>query len=286
MTPAPRATRQTETTAPRYAWNGSRPLYIVRGHVAPRDVWFEPHCHEYCEVFWCEAGSGVHIVDGEPRPITAGDIVFLRPNDVHSGRSDARQGMTIVNASFSPASARAVQRRYPADWPWRPGPVLHAHVSPRRMERLHAWAIDLSMPNLRQVDLECFLLDLVRLVARPLESDVDTGLPAWLRGAVEVFCDPRHLPGGTTRLAELAGRTPEHINRVVRSAQGRTTTELVNVVRMAWAASMLRISDQAIGDIAAICGLPHLGHFYATFKATFGVTPRRYRIDARQPLRT
>ncbi len=115
-----------------------------------------------------------------------------------------------------------------------------------------------------------------------LEVKHRKSLPAWLREAIEVFSDPRHLPGGTARLAHLAGRSPEHINRVVRAAQGRTATDLINVVRMRWAAAALRMSNRAIGDIAAECGLPHLGHFYETFKQHFRVTPRRYRVDAWQ----
>ncbi len=259
------------------------PMHVARHHMRPLPHCFGPHRHEFAEVFWIESGSGMHLINGERLPLAPGDVVFIRPDDVHGGHGIGRDGMTMVNVSFLPESMAPLIERFADEWPWRSGPMpMHTRLSSRRMERLHAWATELSSPYQRRLDLECFLLDLARLVTQPPENDVCAGLPAWLREAIEVFSDARHLPGGTARLAHLAGRSPEHINRVVRAAQGRTATDLINVVRMRWAASALRMSNRAIGDIAAECGLPHLGHFYETFKQHFRVTPRRYRVDAWQ----
>jgi AraC family cel operon transcriptional repressor len=261
--------------------NVSSPLRAVR-HVLKPGLGFNAHTHEFAEVFWCETGTGMHVVNGQQVPIEAGDVTFVRPDDTHSAHATSRTGLTFVNVSFQHDQVRALSERFAEQWPWRPGPLpLQVRLSPRRMERLHGWASELSAPNLRALDLECFLLDIARLVTQPPENDVCAGLPVWLREAVEVFSDPRHLAGGTARLAHLAGRSQAHLNRLVRAQQGRTATDLVNAVRMRWAAAAL-LSDRSIADIAATCGLPHLGHFYGVFKQHFRVTPRRYRLDAWQ----
>jgi AraC family transcriptional regulator, dual regulator of chb operon len=277
-------------TSPTYhvTWKrerGGKPkssLRIVR-HAFKPGKGFGAHSHDFAEVFWCETGAGIHQVNGHQMPLTAGDVVFVRPEDIHSGCADAH-GLTFVNVSFPSATMRALAERYrPEEWPWRAGPLpLHIRLSPRRMERLHVWAAELSAPNQSSLDLECFLLDIARLAVRPAEADLCAGLPAWLREAVELFTDPRHLAGGTAHLAHLAGRGQAHLNRLVRSAQGRTATDLVNEARMRWVAGALRMSDRSIADIAASAGLPHLGHFYALFQKHFRVTPRRYRMDALQ----
>ncbi|MBA2482766.1 MAG: AraC family transcriptional regulator [Planctomycetes bacterium] len=263
--------------------DSSTQLWVVR-HAFRSGQGFAPHTHEFAEVFWCESGGGVHQVNGESFPLHAGDVVFMRPDDVHGAYATARAGLTFVNVSFPAEPMRALAARYPdGEWPWRPGPSpMHVHLSPRRMERLHTWTADLSAPGQRRLDLECFLLDIARLVTRPVENDVAVGLPVWMHDVIEVFSDPRHLAGGTARFAHLAGRSQAHLNRLIRASQGRTTTDLVNVLRLQWAATALRMSDQSIADIAATCGLGHLGHFYAMFKKRFGVTPRRYRMDAWQ----
>jgi AraC family cel operon transcriptional repressor len=258
-------------------------LRVVR-HVVKPGLGFSEHSHEFAEVFWCETGTGIHHVNGASVPLEAGEVVFVRPDDVHSGQATARSGLTFVNVSFPLEPMRSLASRYDASqWPWRGGKLpLQVRLSPRRMERLHFWAAELAAPGQGQLDLECFLLDIARMALLPPENDVCAGLPVWLREAVEVYSDPRHLAGGTARLAHLAGRSQAHLNRLVRAAQGRTATDLVNSVRMRWASSALRMSDRAISDIAHTCGLNHLGHFYAVFKAHFNVTPRRYRLDAWQ----
>src|SRR3954468_7811730 len=148
--------------------NVSSPLRVVRHVLKPGASGFNTHTHEFAEVFWCETGIGTHTVNGQLSPLEAGDVVFIRPDDVHSGRATTRAGLTFVNVSFMPEPMRALAARYPAEeWPWRAGPQpLQVKLSPRRMERLHTWAAELAAPNQRLLDLECFLLDIARLVTQ------------------------------------------------------------------------------------------------------------------------
>ena len=92
------------------------------------------------------------------------------------------------------------------------------------------------------------------------------------------FGRPEHLAGGTQAFAKLAGRSPEHVNRILRQALGKTTTDVVNEIRLDYAARQLRMSDQKITEIALDCGLGNLGHFYSLFQKRFRLTPRKYRI--------
>jgi AraC family cel operon transcriptional repressor len=292
-----------------------QPLKIVRHLFAPGHG-FGRHDHEFAEVFWCESGGGFHDLGDHLIPVVPGDLVFIRPETIHAGRAGAR-GWTFVNVSFPPHLMTELEARYsgapatdsadtqaragdainanpkghpvrnPAgrpgpDWPWRRGEPLHLHLSPRRMERLHEWAADLAAPGQREHDLACFLLDLVRIAARADGPDAANGLPGWLREALEVFADPRHLRGGTAALARLTGRSADRINRVVRAAQDRTATDLVNALRLDAAATALRMGDRPVADLAADCGLANLGHFYRLFRARYRVTPARYRRAAHQ----
>jgi len=258
-------------------------LHIVRYCLRSGQGW-PHHRHDFHEVFWLESGTLRHAINGQNITLHAGDVCFIRAHDEHLASATA-EGATFINLSFHPGPVQDLPQRYAGlAWPWlHPDPLpFTTHLSPRRMERLHTWADDLSSRQGGRIDLECFLLDLVRLVARPAEHDRGQGLPAWLRDALEVFADECHLAGGTAKLAHLCGRSQAHLNRVVQEAQGRTTTELVNELRLTWVAASLRMSDRRIADLATSCGLPHLGHFYRLFFARFGTTPRGYRMAAQQ----
>lgn len=263
---------------PRQHWN----LDGRTGHleIGRRRGW-SLHCHEYAEVFWCESGSAIHHVNDHDILLQAGDVVCIRPDDIHAA-TPKPEGFTIINLTFQLDSVVGLAQRHADIWPWRAGPLpLHVHVSPRRMERLHAWTADLATRQATALDLETFLLDLMRTLAEG-GGEADP-MPIWLRNALEEFLrDPRHLAGGTLALARLAGRDPAHVNRVLQRSIGRTATELLTDVRLDRAAAELRMSDLSVAVIAEQIGLANLSHFYQRFQARFGVTPARYRAAAQQ----
>ncbi len=95
--------------------------------------------------------------------------------------------------------------------------------------------------------------------------------------------DHNHVPvEGTARLVHLCSRSQAHLNRIIQETQGRTTTDLINDLRLTWVAAALRMGERSIADLATSCGLPHHGHFYRLFHARFGTTPRGYRMAAQQ----
>ena len=66
---------------------------------------------------------------------------------------------------------------------------------------------------------------------------------------------------------------------------GQTPTEIVNAARMEFSARQLTESARPIMEIALDCGLNNLSHFYALFRKRFGVSPRRFRLQAHPTVR-
>lgn len=134
------------------------------------------------------------------------------------------------------------------------------------------------MGRQNRLRLDAFLLNLLQL-SLGVEDATDTAeYPEWLQRALRGFDRPELLAGGTTALARLAARCPEHVNRVIRQATGRTATDLVNARRLEYAARQLRMSDRKILDVALESGLGNLGYFYRLFHQRYGLTPRQYRL--------
>lgn len=272
--------------SPRFlSWAEEEPgracLHIGRHRLA-RGVGFIVHTHDFAEVMWIESGELVQQRNGRQEVLQTGDVLCLRPNDVHGASGGGAHGCVMVNVSFNVESVRELAARCGARWPWREDtePLVH-HLAPAARERLYAWAMELAAPGQRLLDLDCFLLDVARLLASDGPDDHAAGLPGWLRETLPTFAEPRHLRGGVLALAKLTGRGQAHLNRVIRAAQGRRATDLVNAIRLAWASAQLRMTDRDVAAIAEACGLPHLGHFYRLFEEVFGTTPARYRRAAR-----
>lgn len=238
------------------------------------------HTHDgFAELTWIEYGVLLHVVNGDQRVLEAGDVVFIRPDDVHQFRPIPGRPFAQVSVSFPGDTLDFLKARYfgRADWAWSTHrlPVTHRldHV---RLERLVELAAVLVAGPADRLQLERFLLELLcDLIVRPGEND----LPSWLAAALVRFgADPDALSEGVPALAELAGRSREHVNRVLQARTGRTATATINQLRLNRAAALLRMTDRPIATVAVDCGFSNLSHFYRLFNARFKVAPRRYRM--------
>ena len=101
-------------------------FHIARVNISsPGDL--SMHTHDYAETFWVESGTGIHHVNGYRMKLQRGDLVMMRPEDVHTFTS-VRGTLTIVMwpstaphstttaGAISTAAARCSGRptRYPA----------------------------------------------------------------------------------------------------------------------------------------------------------------------------
>lgn len=259
-----------------YAEKTQGPYHVARVRMAA-GYRGELHTHDFAEVFLVERGHAAHVVNGERQGLTRGDLVFIRPDDVHVFEA-LEGGITFVNVAMSMATLRTIESRYFETrgevWPWRKdGQPVRWRLPLRQLERASEWAGRLAGAAPTVLLLDAFLLDLVSLEDAALIQE----LPVWLAEAVARFTTTEEFAGGAGRLAALTGRTPEHVNRVVRRLTGRSTTEYINDLRVAHAARQLRLTDRSIADIAFGCGIHHLTYFYRIFGQRMGVAPSRYR---------
>lgn len=96
----------------------------------------------------------------------------------------------------------------------------------------------------------------------------------------------RHLApytAGRHTLAELArsaGLSPYHFLRTFKRVTGVTPHQWLLRARLHEAAQRLATSRESVTDIALDVGFDDLSNFMHSFRAEFGVTPRRYRLAA------
>jgi AraC family cel operon transcriptional repressor len=238
------------------------------------------HDHDFCEVFWVEDGTAVHLHDGVREELPSGTVVFIRPSDAHAFATLGDQGVTMVNVVLDPAALARLRTTYAGmagEWPWpdaehcqRP---VHRQLDRRGLDAVQAWADALvRLPN--RFAFDGLILTLIACTAA--RAVVDEA-PIWLRQAVIAFGSPPHLTTGTTGFARLADRGLAHLNRSVRRYYGMTATGLVNRIRLEQASRRLGMTDDAIADIARACGFASISYFYRAFRRRYAETPQAWR---------
>jgi AraC family cel operon transcriptional repressor len=265
--------RWKEIAGPQEAWHLVRVVY-------GRNIFPRLHRHDFPEIFWINEGECIHRINGSDLRLRTGDIVFIRPDDIHQILPASRGGFTFTNLAFSLEILRSLKERFPAEL---------ENVLPEKRElpfarplgrleaRLDEEARQLSVSPHSRFYAERFLLNLIALLT-PLRALTDPGGgPDWLHAACLALRQPEIFSEGVSGLVRAAGRSPEHVARSARQHLGKTPGELVTAARMDFAAKELRLTSKSVIEIGFDCGYAKPSRFFEVFRRHHGTSPLRYR---------
>lgn len=109
----------------------------------------------------------------------------------------------------------------------------------------------------------------------PPSENADTRrLKTVLQYVTAHFAD--NLP--VAEVAAVCQCSPSHFMRWFKQMTGQRFTEYLNIYRLNAAAEALRTTDDTVLTVAERCGFKNLSYFNWAFKASFGLTPREYRL--------
>ena len=251
---------------------------------------FDPHGHDFAEIFIIEKGSLTHIANGVQIPMGKGSIALIRPGDTHEIRS-GEEGFSYSNVAFPARILEDLRARYFPEsqnfWGGCGPTPRTVSVGRDSLERIAASARNLAkLPRFR-FNIERFLMNALFEIDPALSGEFAGGghlAPDWLKELCEEMAKPRNLRLGVEGLFKLAGRCKEHVCRSFKAQLGMTATEYLNGLRLRRAEDLLMMTDMKLPEIARECGFGNLGHFHTLFKARKGMTPRRYRLARRSEI--
>lgn len=265
---------------PRFAGHHARTRYAAGGSIGL-------HGHDFAEIFWIESGRGVQMTPTGRSPLEAGSIRLIRPGDVHGIRALSTTHLVLANVAFDSRAlgllsgieeaGRRIVERLAND-----GCVTSATC----VELLGESFARLANSPRRRLELHRFLLDVLCTVDADLAGARSASqLPGWLATALEaVRQESSLLARGASALAQLAGKSADHLNRVCRRHLGVTASAVVNRLRLERAEYLLQSTPMEITDVAFESGFNNLSYFYRLFRERVGTTPRVYRDMRVQPV--
>jgi AraC family transcriptional activator of pobA len=247
-----------------------------------------PHRHDYHELIWTRAGSGLHRVDGRPSPVTPRTLTVIGRGQIHVfERGEALSGavVRIGEELLNDRGAAALRTS------WSPGasappsvPVPAGEVD-RLQSLIEMLAAESGRPqDGRSLDVERHLVAVLVLwlerwqdATRTERHDGgDPGMALYRRFIGLLERDfARH--GDAAHYAEELRVPQAALTRALTAATGHGTKELVTERRMLEAERLLRFSELTVGELAFRTGFSDPLYFSRAFKRRHGVSPTEYR---------
>ncbi|MFE7853931.1 helix-turn-helix domain-containing protein [Streptomyces sp. NPDC057403] len=257
-------------------WHADAPLHRV-------------HRIDFHVVMLFDAGPVRHMIDFAEYEATAGDLLWIRPGQVHrfSRAGEYRGTVLTMQPGFLPRATVEATGLYRYDLPplLRPDPdrltALRAALAQlaREYEDTETLPPSLHTAVLRH-SLTAFLLRLAHLAtssaeAARLQSDTTFTL---FRDAVEKGFATNH---SVSAYADALGYSRRTLVRAVRAATGETPKGFIDKRVILEAKRLLAHTDMPIGRVGAAIGFPDAANFSKFFQQHTEMTPAAFRAELR-----
>ncbi|MEU6097940.1 AraC family transcriptional regulator [Streptomyces sp. NPDC047079] len=247
------------------------------------------HRIDFHIVMFFNGGPVSHMVDFAEYRASAGDVLWIRPGQVHrfSRSSEYRGTVLTMQPGFLPRAAVEATGLYRYDLP----PLLHPdaaglaalrasldHVQ-REYEDTTTLPLSLRTAVLRH-SLTAFLLRLGHLAAGSADAARDQADTTFtrFRDAVEQGFATNH---SVSAYADALGYSRRTLVRAVRAATGETPKGFIDKRVILEAKRLLAHTDLPIGRVGVAVGFPDAANFSKFFHQHTDTTPAAFRAELR-----
>lgn len=253
---------------------------------------FQFHWHEEIEIHYIVKGNGTFFIDEDEYVVGEGDIVFISPKLIHSGKSENND---LIANCYMIDSTYLISKNnmYNTDRFFRElsdtqitNPVIHKNDTGYQKIKAPLNEIDLCADQsdiVYQLEIKKQLYDLfIQLYKHSyLTSMADNSYRNSADGIIkksiryiQTNCENRM---SIDEIASHVGLSPSYFMKVFKQSTKMTCVEYIKSFRLNLAITMLRESNDSILHIANTCGYSNLSLFNRDFKKYYKLTPSLYR---------
>ncbi|AVH55314.1 MULTISPECIES: helix-turn-helix transcriptional regulator [Streptomyces] len=247
------------------------------------------HRIDFHTVMLFREGPVRHMIDFAEYEVSAGDILWIRPGQVHRfSKTDRYRGAVLtMQPGFLPRSTVEATGLYRYDLPplLRPDPdqlaALEHSLAQLEREYVDTTTLPLSLhTSVLRHSLTAFLLRLAHLEVSSAEAaaeQADTTFTRF-RDAVEKGFATNH---SVSMYADALGYSRRTLVRAVRAATGQTPKGFIDKRVILEAKRLLAHTEMPIGRIGVAVGFLDSGNFSKFFHQHTGTTPVAFRAELR-----
>ncbi len=254
------------------------------------------HFHNTYELYYLLEGEVYYFIDRETYLVRAGDVVLIKPNQVHktSLAKDSRQNrllLQITGRAMDDFLRRngflTLEELYD-----RKGRIISLGEEERSVMKELMLRIGEEMRDRRrsyELMVKMKLLELLVMLRRCQEDALAEGeartahTPKYQK-VQEVVDYLQANPETGESLDELAGRfyiSRSWLSRIFKEVTGFSVNEYTNIIRVKKAQKLLSCSDYSVTEVSEALGFESITYFERVFKRYTTSTPLKYRQETR-----
>lgn len=238
------------------------------------------HTHDFYEIFYIVSGMAVHNINDEEHFLQTGDLVLIRPDDIHSYAFLNNWDFELISIGIPKdeffLAIHYLEMQQHTLFTAPSSPTISIPEFSRNDILNKLLAIPLKAHGLeRHLYFRKTLIELLYLfLSEKIHKTVS--LPKHLSKVLYEMNQPENFTIGLKRMLEVSDTSQEHLTREFRKYLCMTPTEFINLKRLNYAAQFLSECKQDITEICYLCGFNSLSHFYHKFKEHFGCSPSKF----------
>jgi transcriptional regulator len=245
------------------------------------------HTHDYYEYCFVASGKIAHVCNRQKTTMNKGDLVFIRPEDVHRlGRIEG-QHFEYINVGVTREEMQRVFQYFgkPLEdrlLPSRMPPVVN--LGGDELQRLTSkhqplfFEFSNSGSNVEKLNIRMrsILTEVMSCFLFSADQEPEQDSKKWLDQVLQQMNSPSNISRGMEALVEISGFSQGHLCRLMKAYYGVTPVAYIIDLRLNYAADLLRGMDMSVNEIARKVGYYSISHFLRSFKEKFGTTPLKY----------
>ncbi|MBQ3258042.1 MAG: AraC family transcriptional regulator [Oscillospiraceae bacterium] len=245
--------------------------------------WFSfPHTHDHMELFYIVGGKGHFLIEGVLHPVTAGDLVIINPDTLHTEVSLNAQPLEYIVlgiGGIQMADSTAGGEQFN---------ILDHFESVEVSSCLRNILREMELKNFGYEDIcqaytEILIIRLMRMVELnvPTSSHLGSGNRrcATVRRYIDLhFKEPLTLE----HLAEIAHMNKFYLSHSFKQEYGISPINYMINKRIEESKYLLAETDLSMSQIAQMLGFSSLSYFSQVFRKTQSRTPLEYRKSTRR----
>ena len=272
--------------------------YQVEHHNQVNSVYLSAHYedresmvqdHDCFELLFLESGTRKVTVSNRTYVLSPGELIFIRPNEIHYFEKEERQNgklyiihfypQALCSGELSPAFLEdlyAVSKRHFRLTEQVPPYVFRSFVEIARS--IHGDS------NLKELILRAYTLNLVAWILEEYKKNasVQSGEEKNEKDekTLEILSYISRHYTENLQLAELAEKyyvSYSHLSRQLKKITGKSFNEHLNELRLAKAAFLLASTKLPIEEISDSLGFCRHSYFAEKFSAKYHITPLKFR---------